>query len=60
MGSLAKAFVMFIDETFYDDAFKKKIFTGATPHISSPEFFLYIYVVFISIKENNICKAWQV
>ena len=25
-------FVMFIDETLYDDAFFKKIFTGATPH----------------------------
>ena len=31
---LAKTVVMFIHETLYDDAFKKNIFTGATPHTS--------------------------
>ena len=53
--SLAKAVVMFIVETGYDDAFFKKIFTDATPHQynSSLEFF-FIYAVFILIKENNV------
>ena len=51
--SLAKAIVMFIDETLYDDAFFKKIFTDATPHHnSSPEIFFFIYVVFILIKKT--------
>ena len=55
--SLAKVVVMFIDETLYDDAFLKKIFTGATPHSykynSSSEIF-FINVKFILIKENNV------
>ena len=48
--------VVFIDETLYDEAFLKKIFTGATPHhkYNSSSEFLFINVVFILIKENNV------
>ena len=53
--SLAKAVVMFIDQTFYDDAFFKKIFSGANPHQykynSFPEFFFLHRVYFDQRKE---------
>ena len=52
--SLAKAVVMFIDETLYDDAFFIKIFTDATPHtrITVPlKFFFYLCRVHFD-KEN--------